>query len=475
MRPFGWDEVRIGNEQLTSTSGLALVGQLIQRSGLPDAFDRLESIGRPERTSGGTIGSTLCGLIALGHLDFDRVEPLRKDPAFGRSMGLRKVPSSPTLRQRSEVLFGATWKEDVDAVIAERETRCCQAEDAVRSSLARLQSTSGLRPTPITLPTSGVMVPVDVDTTVMEEEYGKKEGVGCTYQRVLGYTPWFAYIGAEGYVFDAELRPGPQHSQKGTPEAIRRARQRRDAFVRPGDRLLWRIDGGCDAADTLLTLEEDARDGYIVVHNRRKESLVDWLTIAKRRGARQQPRPGKTVWLGEVERLCGSAGRRRCVFRVTVRETDATGQIFIEPQIEVRLFWTNLPDPPEAIVAWYADHGTSEQFHAEYKTDLGMEQFPSADYRVNRVLLLLGCLVFNALRQLGQQTLRTRGVDSDERAPVRSPPRRRRLRSVIDDIVRIAARVIVSGRRWTLSLGNGNPWAGVWLRLWRFVQPKLTT
>jgi hypothetical protein len=35
-----------------------------------------------------------------------------------------------------------------------------------------------------------------------------------------------------------------------------------------------------------------------------------------------------------------------------------------------------------------------------------MEQFPSADYRVNRVLLLLGCLVFNALRQLGQQALR---------------------------------------------------------------------
>lgn len=475
MRPFGWDEVYIGTENLTSTSGLALVGQLIQRSGLPEAIDRLEPSGRPERTSGGTIVSSLCGLIALGHLDFDRIEPLRKDPAFARSLGIRKVPSSPTLRQRTEVLCGATWADDAEAVVAEREARCCQAEEAVRSSLGRMQAASGLRPTAISLPTSGRMIPVDVDTTVLEEEYGKKEGVGCTYQRVLGYTPWFAYIGAEGYVFDAELRPGTQHSQKGTPEAIRRARQRRDAFVARGDRLLWRIDGGCDAAETLLALEEDERDGYIVVHNRRKETLVDWLTIARRRGAVQRPRPGKTVWLGEVKRICGSAGRRRCVFRVTVRETDATGQRFIEPQIEVRLFWTNLSDPPEAIVAWYADHGTSEQFHAEYKTDLGMEQFPSADYRVNRVLLLLGCLVFNALRQLGQQALRTRGVDPDERAPVRSPPRRRRLRSVIDDLVRLAARVVYSGRRWKLALGAHCPWAAVWLRLWRFVQPQLTT
>ena len=69
----------------------------------------------------------------------------------------------------------------------------------------------------------------------------KKEGVGCIYQptqRVLGYTSWFAYI-------DAELR---QHSQKGTLEAIS-CSCRRDAFVARGDQLLWRIDGGCDAAD----------------------------------------------------------------------------------------------------------------------------------------------------------------------------------------------------------------------------------
>jgi hypothetical protein len=475
MSSIGWNEARIGNEHLTSSGGLALVGPLLRRCGLADAFDRLEPTGRPDRTNGGTIVSSLCGLIALGNLDYDRIEEMRLDPAFARSLGLSKVPSSPTLRQRAEDLFGATWSDDDAATVAAREERCLQAEEIARDSMARLHAASGARATPIRLPESGMMVPVDVDTTVMEELYGTKEGVGWTYQKVLGYTPNIAYIGAEGYIFDAELRPGPQHSQKGTPEAISRARMRRDQFVPPATRLIWRFDGGCDSAETVQTLEEDPRDGYIIVHNRRKESLVDWLKIAKRRGERSNPRPGKTVWIGEVQRFCGTLGRRRCVFRVTKRTTDAKGQSFIEPQIEVRLFWTNLPDAPAAIIDCYADHGTSEQFHSEYKTDLGMEQFPSADQRVNRVLFQLGCLVYNILRLLGQESLRTRGIDQTQRAPIGNRPQRRRIRSVMDDLIRVAARVISSGRGWCLSLGVDNSWAGVWLRLWHFVQPRLTS
>lgn len=475
MKPFGFAEVRLGDEMLTGSSGLALMGLLLRRSGVPEAMDRSEPSGRSSRTSAGSIVLSLGGLITLGRPDFDRIEPLRQDPAFGRSLGIRKVPSSPTLRQRSEVLFGATWDGDSVAVVAEREARCLQSETIMREGLARLQRSGNIRLGALRLPVSGRMVPVDVDTTVLEEAYGKKEGVGFTYQRVLGYTPCFAYIGTEGYIFDAELRPGTQNSHKGTADAIRRARRQRDSFVPRRERLLWRMDSGCDSTDILTALEDDPRDAYIVGHNRRGESLDLWLTIARRRGVRQQPRPGKTVWTGEVRRLCRHGGRRRCVFRLTVRETDALGQAFIEPKVEIRLFWTNLPDPPEAIIACYADHGTSEQFHAEYKSDLGMEQFPSADYRVNRVLLLLGCLVFNALRQLGQQALRTRQVDPDERAPLRDPPRRRRLRSVIDDIIRIAARVIYSGRRWFLSLGKTSPWAPVFLRLHRHCDNLLTT
>ncbi len=135
------------------------------------------------------IVSSLCGVIALGRLDFDRIEPLR----------------------------------DAQAAVAEREARCCHVEEAVCGSLGRMQAASGLRPTTISLPTSGRMIPVDVDTTVLEEAYGKKEGVGGTYQRVLGYTPWFADIGSEGYVFDAELRTTDRRASSG-PTCLTRLR-----------------------------------------------------------------------------------------------------------------------------------------------------------------------------------------------------------------------------------------------------------
>lgn len=330
-----------------------------------------------------------------------------------------------------------------------------------------MQSSSGLVPTAIHLEKSGWMTPVDMDTTVMEERYGKKDGVGYTYQKVLGYTPMLAYIGEEGYILDAEMRPGFQHSQKGTPGAIRRAREMSHAFVSESTRLLWRFDGGCDSADTVAAVEECPTDGYILVHNRRKETPERWLRIGQRRGVRSEPRPGKTVWTGETQRICGALGRRRCVFRITRRTCAADGQCFLEPQIEVRLFWTNLDEAPETIIDLYAQHGTSEQFHAELKSDLGLEQFPSADYRVNRVLFLLGCLVYNALRQIEQLSRQDHVVPPAQQTRVRRPVLRRRLRTIVNNLFRRAACIVRRGRNLILSLGRGSEWVPVWLGIHR--------
>ncbi len=458
---------RAGKELLTGTSGLALLGLQLQRSGLPRRFDAMEGAGRTDRTPGSTVVMSLCALIASGSMDYEAIEEHREDSFFGDSLRIRQVPAAATLRQRAEVLFGGTADEATPAEQVGREGACMRAERAVRDSLATMQASSRLQPTPIRLERSGWMTPVDMDTTVLEELYGKKGGVGCTYQKVLGYTPMLAYIGEEGYILDAELRPGVQHSQKGTPAAIRRARSQAASFVPEGTRLLWRFDSGCDSADTVAAVEECASDGYILVHNRRKETPARWLAIAQRRGVRNEPRPGKTVWIGETQRICGALGRRRCVFRVTRRTCAADGQCFLEPQIEVRLFWTNLDEKPEAIIELYAQHGTSEQFHAELKSDLGLEQFPSSDYRVNRVLFLLGCLVYNALRQIEQLSRQDAVVPPAQQAPLRRPVLRRRLRTVINNLFRCAACIVRRGRNLILSLGRGSEWVPVWLGIHR--------
>ena len=38
---------------------------------------------------------------------------------------------------------------------------------------------------------------------------------------------------------------------------------------------------------------------------------------------------------------------------------------------------------PRQIIALYADHGTHEQFHSEFKTDLDLERPPSGKFDTN--------------------------------------------------------------------------------------------
>ncbi len=39
-------------------------------------------------------------------------------------------------------------------------------------------------------------------------------------------------------------------------------------------------------------------------------------------------------------------------------------------------YWKSLADTAEEILPWYPDHGTMEQYHAEYKTDLDLHHRP---------------------------------------------------------------------------------------------------
>ena len=70
----------------------------------------------------------------------------------------------------------------------------------------------------------------------------------------------------------------------------------------------------------------------------------------------------------------------------------------------------------QAIIALYADHGTHEQFHSEFKTDLDLERLPSGKFDTNYLVCQLAALAMNILRLMGQRGLL--GPD----APVRHAP-----------------------------------------------------
>ena len=103
------------------------------------------------------------GLLCQGKSDYEAIEPFRAgDEFFPLAFDIKVLPSCETLRQRLDQL-------DVS--------------------------------------------PFDNSKTL-------KEGVSRTYKGYDGYAPIFAYLGAEGYLVNTELRPGKQHCQNGTRQAF---------------------------------------------------------------------------------------------------------------------------------------------------------------------------------------------------------------------------------------------------------------
>jgi len=177
----------------------------------------------------------------------------------------------------------------------------------------------------------------------------------------------------------------------------------------------------------------------------------------------EHPRDGKRVTLWEQAlHIEGIERPLRRVLRLTERTIDAKGQLLIEPKLTLDGWTTSLGAKQfdaKAIIALYADHGTHEQFHSEFKTDLDLERLPSGKFDTNYLVCELAALAMNILRLMGQAGLL--GPD----APVRHAAKRRRLKTVMQELIYRAGRLIEHGRRLILGLGANDRAAKAFQRL----------
>jgi hypothetical protein len=155
------------------------------------------------------------------------------------------------------------------------------------------------------------------------------------------------------------------------------------------------------------------------------------------------------------------------VFKVTKRTSSPDGQLLLIADVEVETYWTSLKVTPEDVIKMYHQHGTSEQFHSEVKTDMDLERLPSGKFATNALVLLLGMLAYNLLRIVGQSSLlENRMLPPGRRAPVRAKIKRRRLKNVIQDLMYMASRLTRHARRWGLSFWYGQRWMPVWQKVY---------
>ena len=436
------------DEILVSHSGLALAGAILQQSSLRKRLNEI-SLGQRKRpeVSHGDVLTTMIGLLCLGKSDYADIEAFRQEQFFRRALGLRQLPSEETLRQRMDQL-GTT------------------PISILHEESARLIA----RHAPVLTPCHGEWIPLDADVSPFDNSGTKKEGVALTYKKLDGYAPNFAYLGNEGYLLHCELRPGNQHCQEGTPEfldkAIELARQITDG------KLLVRMDAGNDAGENLLRLRRKKDVDWIIKRNLRRESEADWLEEAQCHGDCEEPREGKEVWTGETWKE--RDGRLyRVVFEVIERTIGADGQRLLVPDVEISTWWTSLKLPPKTVIDLYHQHATSEQFHSELKSDLDLERLPSGKFATNALMLSLGLVAYNLLRLCGQTALAENdSLPLESQMPITKPVFRRRLRSVIQDLMYFAVRLTKHSHRWGLSLWRSNPWRSVWESVYeRFLKP----
>ena len=311
---------------------------------------------------------------------------------------------------------------------------------------------------------SNGFVPVDIDVTPMDNSKSGKEGVSRTYKGYDGYAPMMAYIGTEGYAVNFELREGKQHCQKGTveflQETIRLCKRLTD---KP---LLIRLDSGNDSIDNVAVLIEEGCF-FIIKRNLRRESKDGWFDMAKQYCKNvTTPREGKKVYIGSDWKTVSSKQfsrefTLRAGYEITERTVDKTGQILLIPEVDVETWWTNLGETDQEVIDLYHAHGECEQFHSEIKTDMDLERLPSGKFDTNALILELGIIAYNILRMIGQGTIG--GRTPRQKRDVK----RRRIRTVISNLIMMASHVTAHARQLIMRLGKSNVWRYVFTDICR--------
>jgi len=261
-----------------------------------------------------------------------------------------------------------------------------------------------------------------------------------------------------------------------------------------GAPLLFRADSGFDSAKLMCAIDRQAQQlkravTFIIKWNPRStpvetlaqakvaDASTDWTVL--REGKRecvwvdavQVRHAPKGVKVQQLDKAADAAReatpvqtlQARRVYRLTERTIDKQGQQMLLPEYVLERWSTTLPDTPtfgaQQIIDLNADHGTHEQFHSEFKTGMGLVRLPSGKIDINYLVCALAAVAMNLLRLIGQHALH--GQDS----PLRHQAQRRRIRTVVQELMFKAARMVRHAR--VLGLGANDGGFAVFQRHWR--------
>lgn len=424
-------EIKLTNDVLINHVGLAYISKFLNNTRV---FSQINLISRFKKSSGVIsdydVVKTIIALIALGKTSFDDVEMYRQDRFVKKTLNLKTVPSAVTIRQRLETYDSDMWK-----VI--RQINVDILYEYFRDEAVEINGK--------------FYIVVDSDVTPMDNSNTKKEGVSRTYKQFNGFAPMMSYAGRSGFMINNELRPGDHHSNcEGTLEYFRQTIKLSKQLGSYS--LLSILDSGND--DKKLVKEFLTRGSeFIMKRNLRNESRDKYIAYALEyaliHGTAEKQYEGcwkyYSNWSREIE-------KESVPIAVVVTEKTITkGQPMLMPEYEVEVYWNSLDLKAKEVEELYHKHGTMEQYHSEFKSDLDLERLPSGKFSSNYTMMLLGMISFNLLRIAGKALLETKKVPGKR-------GNRLRLRTVIQNVMYMAGQYISHARRDVLKIFRGYKW-----------------
>ena len=441
-----------GKQRISGTCGLNITGTMIDRTGLELDIKnwRVKQLGNPQIADIDCIKSYV-GALAQGKSEFCLIEEFREDEFFQVNLGLARCPSEGTLRQRFD-----NAPEQWNSILLNASFRLIKEFNPDLST------------------TIDGMVPLDIDSSPFDNSNTKKEGVSYTYAGYVGYHPMFAYLGKhEGYCVNMEFREGSAHPQCDKGEFIRQAICNSKKLTK--NNILVRTDSAHDSIDTLKIFEEENVD-FIIKRNLRQENRDKYLEMAKNSKNMQilKPRAGKTVYRAVIKADVGLQNEIFTVIEATEETIDRDGNNLLMPVLSnIDTWWTSLDKDASTLIKLYCEHATSEQYHSEIKTELDLKRLPSGKFKTNTLVLNIGIFTYNLLRLLGMKGLIS-GI-----LPLRKDRKRLRIRTVIQHIIYIAAKLVSHSGKMKIVFGKHCPY----FRLFKYLhslfspppKPKLAT
>lgn len=437
-------KVKLTDEIITSHVGLLYVGNVLNDG---EFFASINKVSKIKKRSGFIsdydILKTMIGLIAIGKPYYDAVDEYRDDIYFKKVLKLKKVPSSAILRQRLDQMSKAVMEK---------------LEAYNRNILSGIIDSESVE-----IGGQNYLL-LDFDVTPMDNSNTKKEGVSKTYKLFDGYAPMFSYVGKSGFIINNQLREGSAHSNcDGNLEHMSQTIEM--ALSIYSGNILVRFDSGNDSIENILMLENKGRISYVVKRNLRRERKEEWLSYAKEHaGEKVHIRDGLSSYYAlatrEIADEHARGGKRLIkILVVATEETiDKKGQNLIFPKISIETYWTNLELPLQEIERLYHDHGTCEQYHSEFKSDLDMERLPSGKFQTNELLMHLGMLAFNILRLMGKNALKTGKVPGRR-------GNRLRIRTILQNFMYMGGHFFDWIKNTQIRVFRKNKWARAYLAI----------